>query len=556
MPEIIADLANNALDVITAFDPDKQQNVTIQTVEFNGVSDLNIEKLKEAAKYLSDLINLKQIFQLVYEDFLNCYILILIGLGIAALISFIWMFVLRFIIKPVIYVTILIVLGVLAFGTYFCIQEYLDLKNKAPQSQDFEIQFQNLYDLDYLKNLKEAWLAFSIILGVLFLILALITLFLIKRIKLAAELIKEVSKAVVKIPASLFWPILPVLMQIGVIAYCVATALFLASSGIELYKVVNYTNYDSIPIIPVTQPVATIPAYSTDDSVIVMDEMALKNNLKVLEVNVGDYCLPEEFYKLKAEYLDDPKWKSLECFYYNFGFNATLPIGIDSADLSNYYTKAIEILNDYQWLPQVYIIFMLFWLFAFVNGLNQMTLAGSFGAYYWTRFSNASKDKKNNIPFFTLIGSFGRAIFYHFGTIAFGSLILAIVKLIRVILEFLHRKLKKKEDSSKIAKFLMCCCKCCFCCLERFIKFLNRYAFIITSIYSLNFCRAAAKAVKLITTNALRVLVIDKIANFILFLSTIAITASIGVASFYFFTKKIPIDAITRYTPELNFYVL
>ena len=221
--------------------------MTIQTPDFNGLSDLNVQKLKEAAEYLSQLVNLKANFQLAYEDFLNCYWFILIGLGVAVLISFIWIFVLRFIIKPVVYASILIVLGILAFGTYFCAQEYIDLKNNATKGQDFELEFQNLYDLDYLRGLKETWLAFAIILGLIFLILSLITIFLLKRIKLAAELIKEVSKAAVKIPASLFWPVIPALIQIGVIAYCVATALFVASSGMELYKVVNISNYDKVP---------------------------------------------------------------------------------------------------------------------------------------------------------------------------------------------------------------------------------------------------------------------------------------------------------------------
>ncbi len=136
------------------------------------------------------------------------------------------------------------------------------------------------------------------------------------------------------------------------------------------------------------------------------------------------------------------------------------------------------------------------------------------------------------------------------GTIAFGSLLIAIVKIIRVILDYLSRKLKPKVEVSKVAKYLVCCLKCCFWCLERFIKFLNRYAFIITAVYSLNFCRAANKAFKLITTNILRVFIIDKITGFILFLSNLAITAIIGILAFFYFTKKLPGVA----TPDLNYY--
>ena len=42
---------------------------------------------------------------------------------------------------------------------------------------------------------------------------------------------------------------------------------------------------------------------------------------------------------------------------------------------------------------------------------------------------------------------------YHVGTIAFGSLIIAIIQMIRIILEYLDRKLKDKQN--KIAQFIM-----------------------------------------------------------------------------------------------------
>jgi choline transporter-like protein 2/4/5 len=71
-----------------------------------------------------------------------------------------------------------------------------------------------------------------------------------------------------------------------------------------------------------------------------------------------------------------------------------------------------------------------------------------------------------------------------------------------------------------------------------------------------NFCRSAAKAFKIITQNVLRVVVTDKIANVILFLSNVAITTLIGVFSFYFFTKKIPLDSIKTLSPELNYYLV
>ena len=548
MPDFIVNLGELVLNAsVTVFNPDKNQNETIQTES----GDLTFAKLKDSLEYLKDLLNLQNTFQLIYEDLLNCYPVILIALSLALVLSFLWTFILRFLIKPVIYVSIISVLGVLGFGTYFCVQEYLDLKNRKFSESNFEASFQSIFDLNYVKNLKETWLVFSIILGLIFVILLLITIFLFKRIKLAAEMIKEVSKAVVKIPASVFWPIIPVLMQVACIAYCFACALYIASSGIELFKIVNTSNYSS-------QSIMTPSMHEITDFLSTPENVLFFENTEEIQVKIGDYCKLESFKKLKDQYKESNQtWQALECYYYNFGFSPNLPIGYNVSETTKaYYSKAIEILNNYQWIPQLFIIFMFFWLIAFVNGLNEMTMAGAFGAYYWTRYENISKEKKNNLPFFTVLGSFGRAFFFHFGTIAFGSLLIAIISIIRVILEFIHHKVKKHEDTSKIAKYFMCMCKCCFCCLERFIKFLNRYAFIITAVYSLNFCRAAGKAFKLITTNVLRITVIDKISNFILFLSNVTITSGIGVASFYFFTKKIPVEEITRFSPDLNFYVL
>lgn len=37
------------------------------------------------------------------------------------------------------------------------------------------------------------------------------------------------------------------------------------------------------------------------------------------------------------------------------------------------------------------------------------------------------------------------------------------------------------EAQNPVARFIMCCLKCCFWCLEKFIKFLNRNAYIMVS---------------------------------------------------------------------------
>ncbi|XP_010001494.1 PREDICTED: choline transporter-like protein 2, partial [Chaetura pelagica] len=127
--------------------------------------------------------------------------------------------------------------------------------------------------------------------------------------------------------------------------------------------------------------------------------------------------------------------------------------------------------HKYQVVLQFFNLFMFFWLANFVIALGQVTLAGAFASYYW------AFKKPDDIPAFPLFSAFSRALRYHTGSLALGSLILAVVQVIRVILEYLDHKLKDVEN--KLTKFIMCCLKCCFWCLEKFIKFLNRNAYIM-----------------------------------------------------------------------------
>uniref|UniRef100_A0A4W4GRY3 Choline transporter-like protein n=1 Tax=Electrophorus electricus TaxID=8005 RepID=A0A4W4GRY3_ELEEL len=178
--------------------------------------------------------------------------------------------------------------------------------------------------------------------------------------------------------------------------------------------------------------------------------------------------------------------------------------------------------HKYLIVLQFYNLFLFFWCANFVTALGQMTLAGAFASYYW------AFDKAQDMPACPVFASLGRALRYHTGSLAFGSLILSIIQVIRVLLEYLDHKLKGAQN--KFAKFLLCCLKCCFWCLEKLIKFLNRNAYIMVAIYGKNFCVSARDAFFLLMRNVIRVAVLDKVTDFLLFLGKIS--ASVHIVTF------------------------
>uniref|UniRef100_A0A665VZS5 Choline transporter-like protein n=1 Tax=Echeneis naucrates TaxID=173247 RepID=A0A665VZS5_ECHNA len=193
---------------------------------------------------------------------------------------------------------------------------------------------------------------------------------------------------------------------------------------------------------------------------------------------------------------------------------------------------------------QFYNVFLFFWCANFVIGLGQMTLAGAFASYYWAFV------KPDDMPAFPVFSSLGRSLRYHTGSLAFGSLILSIIQIIRVLLEYLDHKLKGAKN--KFAKFLLCCLKCCFWCLEKFIKFLNRNAYIMVAIYGKNFCTSARDAFFLLMRNMIRVAVLDKVTDFLLFLGKLLIVGLVGVFAFFFFSGRV--KAFENTAPHLHYY--
>lgn len=98
---------------------------------------------------------------------------------------------------------------------------------------------------------------------------------------------------------------------------------------------------------------------------------------------------------------------------------------------------------------------------------------------------------------------------FHIGTLAFGSLIIAICRMIRLILEYIDRKLKKYDN--EVTRAIMCLLKCFFWCLEKVLKFISTNAYIMCAIHGKNFCVSAKDAFTLLMRNVIRFVVLDKV---------------------------------------------
>lgn len=172
--------------------------------------------------------------------------------------------------------------------------------------------------------------------------------------------------------------------------------------------------------------------------------------------------------------------------------------------VSDLCTKFVNVvLNNFcSSLKQAINVVGFFWGVFFISAFGEMVLAATFATWYWTFY-------KSDVPFFTLTRGVGRTVRYHLGTLAFGSLILTICRIIRVFLEYLDQQCKKYDNA--VTKALLCCLKCFFWCLESFLQFLNKNAYIMCAVHGSNFCTSAKDAFNLLMRNFLRVFALDKV---------------------------------------------
>uniref|UniRef100_A0A674PLD7 Choline transporter-like protein n=1 Tax=Takifugu rubripes TaxID=31033 RepID=A0A674PLD7_TAKRU len=195
---------------------------------------------------------------------------------------------------------------------------------------------------------------------------------------------------------------------------------------------------------------------------------------------------------------------------------------------------------------QIYNVVAFLWCANFVIALGQCTLAGAFSSYYW------AFTKPDDIPTFPVCSSFIRSLRYHVGSLAFGALILTLVQIVRIILEYIDHKTKSAQNPC--ARFLLCCLKCCFWCLEKFIKFLNRNAYIMIAVYGKNFCVSAKNAFMLLMRNIVRVVVLDKVTDLLLFFGKLLVVGGVGVLAFFFFSGRILLPGSSFQSETLNYY--
>jgi len=145
----------------------------------------------------------------------------------------------------------------------------------------------------------------------------------------------------------------------------------------------------------------------------------------------------------------------------------------------------------------IFHFFGLLWCRAFILAVGNLVIAGATCDWFIIH------DKKMlRLPVYS---AFIRTLRFHTGTAAAGALIIAIVQFIRWVFRYYMYQISKFSKDNPVVKCLACIGECCLSCFERFLKFVNRNAYIQTAMVGTSFCTSAKAAMMLLIRNCLRV---------------------------------------------------
>jgi hypothetical protein len=170
-----------------------------------------------------------------------------------------------------------------------------------------------------------------------------------------------------------------------------------------------------------------------------------------------------------------------------------------------------DIFGDMVWTTRteafVYImIFGLLWIVSFTISNLQYSVAVLASNWYFNR-----NDGDSQIAIFTAM-IWG--VTYQLGSLALGSFTIALLWMIQLILNYFYQKTKEIDPNNFVYK----CALCFVTCFERFLKFLNRHAYIEVALRNTNFCGGIAKSVEILTSNFARFAVLSSLVELFLFL--------------------------------------
>jgi hypothetical protein len=176
--------------------------------------------------------------------------------------------------------------------------------------------------------------------------------------------------------------------------------------------------------------------------------------------------------------------------------------------------------------PNYGYLFLLFLSLFFTSQVIQncvhVTVAGVVASWWFT-------PSQSGFCSGAVCGSFFRTMTTSFGSICFGSLLVAIIQAIRQLAE-------TARQNDELGSTLACCIDCILGCLESIIEYFNKWAFVYVGVYGFGYCEAGKNVMTLFKDRGWEAVIADDLVGMVLGMMSLIVGAITGGFAVLFVT--------------------
>ena len=190
-------------------------------------------------------------------------------------------------------------------------------------------------------------------------------------------------------------------------------------------------------------------------------------------------------------------------------------------------------------------LFALLYIASVISSFSQFIYSSTACIWY---FNNEKEIEENPIR-----KSFHRGFRYHFGSIAFGAIIVPIIKFIMFFFDYFKKRIEStpiRNDQSQCFKYVLCCLQCFFGCLGRITEFINEHAYTQIAIKGDGFWTSAWEGYALIVRSLGRFSALSFIGSMFAFISSLFIGVLSCVIGYFIVTE------VNAFSESLNSCIL
>jgi len=177
--------------------------------------------------------------------------------------------------------------------------------------------------------------------------------------------------------------------------------------------------------------------------------------------------------------------------------------------------------------PNYGLLFLLFVSFFFTHQVLQncvhVTVAGVTGTWWFN-------PKESGFCSGSVIGALGRTLTTSFGSICFGSLLVAIIQAVRQLAE-------TARQNDDVGQLIACCVDCILSCLQSILEYFNKWAFVYVGLYGYGYCEAGKNVIQLFKDRGWEAIIADDLVGMVLFMVSLIVGLVTGGIAMLFETN-------------------